>query len=75
MEAADELHLLTDRREGAGRKWDRAVLLAFPVVDGQEHGIEVEALNPEVHALREAQAAPVEEQSRQPVGRLRGEKI
>src|ERR1035437_6517126 len=50
VQASDEVHLLAYFREGAGRKWDRAVLLAFPVVDGQEHGIEVEALNPQPQA-------------------------
>ena len=30
MQPAHELHLLADFRQGAGRKWDRAVLLAFP---------------------------------------------
>jgi hypothetical protein len=43
MEAADEVQLLTDFREGADREGDGAILLAFAVVDGEEHGVEVEA--------------------------------
>ena len=41
--------------------------LAFAVVDGQEHGVEVEALNAEVDALHQAQATAVEQQSDQTV--------
>ena len=39
-------------------------------MDGQQHRVEVEALNPEVHALHQAQAAAVKQQSHQTVGRL-----
>ena len=45
MEATHEVHLLADCRQGAGRERDRAVLLAFTVMDGEEHGVEAEALN------------------------------
>ena len=43
VEAADKVHLVADFREGAGRQWHGAICLAFAVVDGQQHGIEVEA--------------------------------
>ena len=65
-----QVHLLADFRQGAGRKWDRTVLLAFAVMDGEQHRVEVEALNTEVHALHQAQAAAVEQQSDQAVRRL-----
>ena len=45
MEATHEVHLLADCRQGAGRERDRAFLLAFTVMDGEEHGVEAEALN------------------------------
>ena len=37
--------------------------MALAVVDRQEHGVEVEALNPEVHTLGQAQTAAVEQKS------------
>ena len=70
MQPAHEVHLLTDFPQRASRKWDRAVLLAFAVMDGEQHRVEVEALNTEVHALHQAQAAAVEQQSDQAVRRL-----
>ena len=47
-----------------------SIFLAFAIVDGEEHGVEVEAVNAEVHALHQPQAAAVEEQSHPAVGRL-----
>src|ERR1017187_2892407 len=35
MQPAHKVHLLADFRQGAGRKRDRTVLLAFAVMDGQ----------------------------------------
>ncbi len=63
MEAANEVELLADFGQGAGGERDGAVLLAFAVVDGEEHGVEVEAVDAEVDALGEAQAAAVEQES------------
>ena len=37
MKPAHELHLFADLRQGAGRERDRAVLLAFPIVDRKQH--------------------------------------
>jgi len=70
VEPAHDLHLLADLRESARRQWDRAIFLAFTVVDGEQHGIKVEALNPEVDALGEAQSAAIEQETDQAVGRL-----
>jgi hypothetical protein len=48
MAAADEVHLLADCREGADRERDGAIRLAFAVMDGQKHGIEIEAMDAKI---------------------------
>ena len=37
MKPAHEVHLFAHLRQGSGREWDRAVLLAFPIVDRKQH--------------------------------------
>ena len=50
MQTAHILHLLANFCQRPSRKWHRAVLLAFPVMDGQQHHVQVKALNPQPEA-------------------------
>jgi hypothetical protein len=50
VQASDEVHLLAAFRECARRQWHRAVLLAFAIVDRQQHRVQVEAVDPQPQA-------------------------
>jgi len=71
MKPADFVYLLANFRQRTSRQRHGSVLLAFAVVDGEEHGIEVEAVNAKVDALVQAQAATVQEQDHDAVGWLK----
>ena len=47
-----------------------SVFLAFAVVDGEQHGLEIETVDAQIDALGQAQAAAVEEQNYEAVRRL-----
>jgi hypothetical protein len=70
VEAADFVHLLANFLEGTGGQWHCAVFLAFAVVDGEQHGIEVETMDTEIDAFGQAQAATVKEENDEVVGRM-----
>jgi hypothetical protein len=71
MEATDVLYLLADFRQCAGGQGHGSVFLAFAVMDGEEHGIEVKAVDAQVNAFRQAEAATVQEQNHKTVRRLK----
>jgi hypothetical protein len=49
--AANGVQLLANLGEGTGGQGDGAVFLALAIVDGDEHGIEVKAVDAKVDAL------------------------
>jgi hypothetical protein len=51
VETADFVHLLADFLQGTGGQGHGSVFLAFAIVDGQEHGLEIETMNTEVDAF------------------------
>ena len=54
MEPTGLVHLLANLREGTNWQGHSSVFLAFAVVDREEHGIEVETMDTEIHAFGQA---------------------
>ena len=67
MEEADFFHLRANFWQNTS--WQRygSVFLTFAVVDGEEHGIKIEAVDAKVDAFCQPQSAAVEEQDHEPV--------
>ena len=67
VKSANLLHLSLNFRQSASWQGNGPIFLAFAVVDGQQHGIQAEAVDAQIDAFGQAQAATVEEQNDQAV--------
>ena len=63
MHPAHRLYLLADLRHHPCRQGHCPILLPLAVMHSQQPGIEIEAMDAKLEALREAQSTSVEERS------------
>jgi hypothetical protein len=63
MHPAHRLYLLADLRNHHCRQGHYPILLPLAVMHSQQPGVEIEAMNAKLEALREGQSASVKERS------------
>jgi len=68
MEEAHCFHLFANFWEGASGQGHGTVFLAFAIVDGEEHRLEIKTVDSQVDAFGQTQATAVEEQNHEAVG-------
>ena len=71
MEEAHCFHLFANFWEGASGQGHGTVFLAFAIVDGEEHRLEIKTVDSQVDAFGQTQATAVEEQNHEAVGGLK----